>query len=471
MRRRATFGVSVGMAMLLAGCGTATVAAPVLEDNGPDRPGAGGAELVVAPQHLDAPWVLDPMPADLRLTEFSYNPPPSAYPPARTTLYGDPAFPDTLDGPVLLVGSSSGSAVRGGPPNSSEGPRDVDIGDGTGFLVHDGNTTWVALPGGDNDYVAFVVGRGLSDEQLIEAARAADVSTDAATIAASAIPAGLEPLIISSPRDGPYLAVGERLRLASDSATIYVSAVKADPRLAALWGFWADDPGGTMVRGQPGSVGEMHGIGLGDGARGRVWAENGLVLSVVAYGGSDELVDRVVDSLRVGTAAELDAMRLGSITREPKPSEVGCPEGAVLVSAIVDDYRWAFGVGVDPDYPDEGAQSCSALITVDPSDGAGSGSFALAPLGRLSGETSWTDGPPGHPAGTTLGGVAPPGTDRVTILGPDGVSVDAVLSVDGLRPGERLFGQFFPGPSAGVDGPYAITALDAAGMTLATLAL
>ncbi len=411
------------------------------------------------------------MPVDLRLTEFSYNPPARAYPPAMATLYGDPALPDTLDGPVLLVGSSIGSAVRGGPPDSPEGPRDVDIGDGTGFLVHDGNTTWVALPEFDNDYVAFVIGRGLSDEQMVEAAEAADVSTDTATVAPAGIPAGLEPLLVSSPRDGPYLGVGERLRLGTDSATIFVSAVKADPRLAALWGFWADDPGGTLVRGQPGSVGQMDGIGLGQGARGRVWAENGVVLSVIAYGGSDELIDQVVESLRIGTAAELEAMRLASITREPKPHEVGCPPGALIVSAIVDDYRWAFGVGVDPDYPDEGAQSCSALITVDPSDGAGSGSFALAPLGQLSGMTSFADGPPDHPAGTTVGGVAPPGTDRVTILGPDGVSVDAVLSVNGPRPGERLFGQFFPGSSAGVDGPYAITAFDAAGTVLATLTL
>ncbi|MGI8694332.1 MAG: hypothetical protein ACR2JK_15785 [Geodermatophilaceae bacterium] len=289
--------------LVLVACGARPVATPPVADSGPDRPGAGGAALVVDGQALGAPVVLDPVPSGLGVWGVRYNPSDDGYPPQRATLYGDPSFADTLDRAMM-------------PSRRACGRRPA-----------------------------------------------------------------------------------------------WCSRFK---------------PAAAQSR---------------------------------------------TESLRIGTAAELEAMRLASITREPKPHEVGCPPGALIVSAIVDDYRWAFGVGVDPDYPDEGAQSCSALITVDPSDGAGSGSFALPPLGQLSGVMSWTNGPPGHPAGTTVGGVAPPGTDRVTILGPDGVSVDAVLSVNGPRPGERLFGQFFPGSSAGVDGPYAITAFDAADTVLATLTL
>jgi len=84
---------------------------------------------------------------------------------------------------------------------------------------------------------------------------------------------------------------------------------------------------------QPGSVGDMDGIGLGQDARGWVWAEDGMVLSVITYGGSDELVDQVVASLRVGTDAELEAMRLGPVAREPTAEDAGCPPGTPIVSA------------------------------------------------------------------------------------------------------------------------------------------
>lgn len=107
----------------------------------------------------------------------------------------------------------------------------------------------------------------------------ADFSTQTATIAVDAVPPGLEPLIVGSPQDGPFTYnVGERVRH-GDSTTVYLSAVRADPRLSALWGFWADDPSGTMVRG-PARFRRRHGrhrarprrpwLGLGGGRHGPV---------------------------------------------------------------------------------------------------------------------------------------------------------------------------------------------------------
>lgn len=205
---------AVAAALIIVGCSNTIITSAPLRDNGPDRPTAGSDELVVDAQQLDAPLVLDPLPAGLSVLESAYNPPDDGYPPSRATLYGDPTFTDTLDGPVLLVGSSSGSAVIGGPPGSAEDGRPVEVGLADGFLLKEGDRTWVPT---------------------------ADFSTQTATIAVDAVPPGLEPLIVGSPQDGPFTYnVGERVRH-GDSTTVYLSAVRADPRLSALWGFWADD--------------------------------------------------------------------------------------------------------------------------------------------------------------------------------------------------------------------------------------
>lgn len=91
----------------------------------------------------------------------------------------------------------------------------------------------------------------------------------------------------------------------------------------------------------------------------------------------------------------------------------------------------------------------------------------------MSGATFGFGGLPGGGEGdhTIVGGVAPPGTHRVVISGPGDVSLDAVLLRKGPRPCEQLFGQIFagPGPTSGVN--FRITALDAAGATVATLEL
>lgn len=485
LRRSRGFALIASLS-LLAACGTAPTASPPLVENGPARPTAIGDPLEVIAQNLEAPVILDPIPEGLRVQELTYNPLDTGYPLPTTTLYGDPSFADTLDGPVLLVGTSAGSANIGGPPGLPEDGRPVEVGGEQGFLLHHGDRTWVSIPSGESDYVEFAVGRGVSDEDMIRAANGAEIISPVraisdsypATIAVDAIPSGLEPLVTGSPQDGPYTAArGESIRLtggaADASVTVRVFAVRADPRLAALWGFWAGDPGGTLIRGQPGSVGELDGIGLGGEPRGRVWAEDGMVLSVIAYGASEELVDQVVASLRVGTAAELEEMRLGPVAREPAPEDVGCRPGALIVSADEGAFRWAFGLGVDPAFPDLGWMTCSRIINPEGFSGAGSGGFNLAPLGEISAQTVVAAGAPPGSEGTIVGGVAPPGTERVTIAGPYDVVRDAVLLPDGPRPGERLFGQYLlgmPGPT-GISGPFHITAVDVNGAVIATLTL
>lgn len=440
---------------------------------GPARPPAGGEELVVDEQPLEAPVVLDPVPDGLLLTGLSYDPAPQlvanqssgSYEPSRATLYGDPALADSLDGPVLLVGTSSGSATIAGPGYDAPGEQ-VDLGGGrTGRVVRDTDRTWVLVDG--NDYREFVVGRGIDEEDLVAAARTADFASATAALAPDVVPDGLAPLVVGSPQDRPGSGAWEAMTLQGEASYVFVSVVRADPRLAALWGFWLEDATGTLVRGQPGSAGDLQGANVGDpDARGRVWAEDGLVLSVVVTQGPDrgsaapdrdDLLDRVVEALRIGTWAEFEALDGEIRTRPPTAVESPCPSTTGFVSGVQGESRWIFQLQPNP-YSSSGEWSaCSFDLT---SGGGSGGSVSPPPLGELAVSGSGSG---------VVGGVAPPGTARVTVTGADGSTLEAVLAADGPRPGERVWGAYVPLlPPPGGPAPVTVTAYDAAGAVLAS---
>ncbi|MGY1740584.1 MULTISPECIES: hypothetical protein [unclassified Blastococcus] len=449
----------------LTGCGAAARGTdPAARDLGPVRPAAGGAELVVDTQPLEAPVLVDPVPGDLLPTELWYSPPDPGLASGRATLYGDPALADTLDGPVLLVGTSAGSAAIAGPGHDAPAEQ-VDLGGRTGRVVRDADRTWVLVEG--NDSVEFVVGRGIGEDELVAAARGADFGSATATLGPDAVPPGLEPLVAGSPPDGPGAGPGEHVFLVGDSTWISVVAVRADPRLAALWGFWVDDATGTPVRGRPGSAGVLRGTQLGGPeAPGRVWAEDGMVLAAVATldlaGEAGGLLDRVVSGLRVATWAEFEAAREEILERPPTREEVPTlrPDSG-FVSGVDGGVRWSFEL-----YPNPcpGMEDWSATYVDLTSGGGGGGSVLPPPLGEVA----------VHVGGSIVGGVAPPGTARVTVTGPDGSTREAVLSDVGPRPGERVWGAFLPdvtSASTSPTPPYVFwsvtaTAYDAAGTVL-----
>ena len=467
-------------------CGTAACAdggsgAPgSVAAGGPERPAAGGGDLVVDPLPLQAPVVLDPVPDGLLLTGLSYLPPeddleyaesPGDGEPARATLYGDPDLADTLDGPVLLVGTSSGSASIAGPPYDVAGEREVELDGRTARVVPNTDRTWVVFE--SSDYTEFVVGRGVAEEELVAAARGADFGSATTTLAPDAVPEGLEPLVAGGEADRPGSFAGLQLFLQGDSSAISVDVVRADPRLAALWGFWAEDATGTYVRGHPGSAGDLQDANVGDrDARGRIWAEDGMVWSVVVtqYESEDvrprrtrdELLDEVVDDLRVGTWEEFEALDDGLRTRPPTREEAGCgPEGE-FVSGVEGTARWSFQLVPGP-------SDWSTCYLELGSGGGGGGSLVPPPLGELAvsagGGTDIASGT-GH---LIVGGVAPPGTARVTVTAADGRTRDAVLADGGPRPGERVWGTCLPlGPSLTGSPPSTATAYDAAGAVLAS---
>ncbi|SDF73085.1 hypothetical protein SAMN05660662_3146 [Blastococcus aurantiacus] len=470
--------VATLVAVGLTGCSDA--------ERGPGRPPAGGDELVVEALPLEAPVLLDPLPEGMRLMGLSYDPPGSDlvhnqasgdYEPSRATLYGDPDLADTLDGPVLLVGTSSGSASIAGPPYDVPGEREVELGGRTARVVPDSDRTWVVFE--SSDYTEFVVGRGVDEDELVAAARGADFESATATVAPDAVPARLEPLIAGSPQDRPGGSSGEHMFLEGDSSWVAVDVVRADPRLAALWGFWAEDASGTSVRGHPGSAGALQDANVGDrDARGRIWAEDGMVLSVVVTQyedadvrpsrSRDELLDEVVDNLRVGTWEEFEALDGEIRTRPPTPEEVGCGEDRSFVSGVEGDVRWAFSV-----QPGSSGGDGWFFCATELASGSSGGNFLAAPLGELVSSTGGASSRPDGSGDGVVGGVAPPGTTRVTVTTFDGRTLEAQLSADGPRPGERVWGAFVPPvePPPGSPPLLTATAYDAAGVVLDSTAV
>ena len=429
---------------------------------GPARPAAGGDDLVVDALPLEAPVVLDPVPDGLLLTGLGYDPPDDGDETARATLYGDPDLADTLDGPVLFVGTSSGSATIAGPPYDVPGEREVDLDGRTARVVPDTDRTWVVFE--SSDYTEFVVGRGIDEDDLVAAARGADFESATATLAPDAVPARLVPLVAGSEPDRPGAYTGLSMFVQDDSSQVWVNVVRADPRLAALWGFWAEDATGTPVRGHPGSAGDLQDANVGDrDAGGRIWAEDGMVLSVVVtqYEGEgvqprrtrEELLDEVVDNLRMGTWEEFEALDAELRNRPPTREEAACAPGGEFVSGVEGEARWSFQLVSGS----SGWSTCYLDLTA----GSGSGGSLLPPpVGELAVQ--------GYGAGI-VGGVAPPGTTRVTVTAADGSTRNAVLGEAGPRPGERVWGTFIPllRPTPG-SLPFTVTAYDAAGAVLDT---
>lgn len=265
-------------------------------------------------------------------------------------------------------------------------------------------------------------------------------------------------MIAGSPQDGPGSGRGEHMLLVGESCWVRVHVVRADPRLAALWGFWADDATGTLVRGRPGSAGDLRGTAEGGlRAPARVWAEDGMVLAavlVVDKGGDGEmLLDRVVEDLRVGTWAEFQAARHREDERPPTRGEAACGPDGGFVSGVEETVRWSFQVRSGP--------WVWSICYLDLSSGVGGGgSIIPPPLGELAVQ----------PGGSGIvGGVAPPGTARVTVTTPSGHTLEAQLADIGPRPGERVWGTFvLEGLMAPTRPPLTVTAYDAAGVVLAS---
>lgn len=460
--------------LVLAGCSGS--AEPIHEASSSGEPNARPTPLqsplepvdvddvVVAAAPPITPLVLDPVPDGVKvrrvtagaieqpsadLDQFTYS----------ATLYGDPHAADPLGGPVLLIGTSSGSATIAGPRTDVAGthPVDIDIGFGGATFVPDGDRSWVVIPAGYEDYVAFVIGRGVAEEDLVAAARAADFLGAPPTIDAGALPAGLVTLVAGVPGDGPGSWQGEQVEFMVDGVSIHVSVVRADPQLATLWGFWVRSES-DAVDGPSRRSGPMPGTKAGDDAYGVVWAGGGNVVSVVGLEvtlsgrGPDAIgaiVDPIAAALLEGTHAELAAIA-ELVLEPPTPAEINCPTLASMITGRTGDVRWAYAAGPDVEW-DSPLHQCSAVINpidgIQSSDDITHADSELPAVGAIIPGTTagyLTLDRPEHD-GIVRAGIAPPGSARVVITAPDLTSQEALLGGRGPRPGEQLFAAYFPG--------------------------
>lgn len=436
-----------------------------MEEVGPQRPSAVGEPLVVEYGAIGSPVVLDPLPEGFEVDVLSLDEVYSDGFVPEATLYGDPTFDDTLDGRVLLVGDSSGSAYLGGAPRGMPDERQLDIGRLGGWLTHDGARTYVGLEVDEPDYAQFLIGRGLTDEEMIAVAETATFE-GVARVDPGSLPDGMQPLIESGPGDGPF-SYGTRglfMELSGPDARMLVDVVRADPRLAALWGFWTGDPEGTEIGGMPGSDGTLGGTLMYAGERGVVWAEDGLVYAVAGTAGAP--VDAVAAGLRPGTDAEFAATLQTQQDRVVTAEDLGCPPGSGVVSAVAGDMRWAFALG---DGSGRNRNICWNALPLGqfPTGANGGDGFELAALGQISSYETGGNVEAGSPISALIAGVAPPGTTRLVLAPPGRPPVDAVLADGGPRPGEIMWGQWLHGYDNIID-PVLLTAYDEDGNVLDT---
>jgi hypothetical protein len=368
-------------------------------------------------------------------------------PGSRSLLIGDPdREPGPDAGPAIVVGESSGSASIAGPASADGEPvSDLGIADSFDpYVADDGPWTWVVFddaPGCIEDCLDYVAGRGVSDEDLIAVARGTDYGDAGPVVDPGAIPDGMAPLVTAEPSDGMRTTRGAGVSLRSaDGGWMEIQQVEAPAELAALWGFWVDDAGGTTIRGGPGWAGRA-GLTYEGGDEVRVWVEDGTVVAVLGWGVDGDIVDEVVDGLRAGTPDDLVALGGEVVAREPTPGDVMC--GSTVLSGPVGDDRWVVGFDTGGGSGADSLEVCTGLVTPAGPTGGSSAGGTLPPVGSLSAETLQVSG--GPVGGTFVHGVAPPGTATVELVTPDGAAHPLQLSEDGPRDqGERWYATFEP---------------------------
>ena len=267
-----------------------------------------------------------------------------------------------------------------------------------------------------NDYIEFVVGRGIDEDELIAAARGADFGSATATVAPDAVPAGLEPLRRRrARRTGPGPARACRCLQGRRRAAVSVRGARRPAPRGAV---------GILGRGRhrhrgarpPGLRRRHPGRELSDpDARGRVWAEDGMVLSVVVTGGADGTgpgPDGSSTRWSAGCAwargQEFEALDEEIRTRPPTREERAARPGSGLRERRRGASRWAFQLE-----PDELPARASGRLRLRPDRAVNGGGGAVIPRrwaswpSTASVPASWAASPrrgrPGSPS--------PPPTD------------------------------------------------------------
>ena len=390
-----------------------------------------GAEPVVSDALLSEGRVLR-----ASVTRETFSPPAHA-------VYGEPARDDPLDGKMLVVGTafSDGGAVV--PTSETSGFRLVELGNRSVAVGHDRVWTWVTwkLPNCAGTCQGYAAGRGLSQAEVADAARATTADRNAPAVAATAVPAGLAPLLTARLDLADLGAPGAASVSWLWEGTFVGFNVVADARLATLLRFWVDG-GPVEVRGRPGSAGEVARVTFGVDLVARAWSEGGRSLLVVSDRLSFDDFDRFTAGLRVARAGEWEALRsrVLDVSSETLVDQCRAVGPFTAVGRQEGRYRWAVGFGTGPRNQ---FASCHVILTPDRSSLGGSGFTRPAPR-AISVTTTGVSGAT-DPVGLFVVGVAPAGTARVRLDVADGRQLDAELAPTGPAPGERYYATFVEG--------------------------
>ena len=426
-----------------------------------DRDNTGGGALVLGTGMV----VSDALLVDGQVSRATVT--SDRYLPPSHSLYGEPGLSDPLAGRLLAVGSAYEDSVPMVPTAKTSGFRAVDLDGRTAALGRDRVWTWVTwdLPDCTDECQGYTVGRNLSEEEVLVAARGASADRTQPAIATAALPDGMTLLLTGGvDLDGFAMRSAQVVSWTSGGGGL-IFRVAPDEKLALLVRFWIDGRP-TRIRGETGSAGSVAKVGYGGAATtGRAWSEEGRTLVVLGNGLTDREIDRFIAGLRAARAGEWEEVRSRVLDISSEAVMERCydrGEPFVAVGRREGRYRWA--VGFRAGRLNE-SSFCYILLTPDDRSLGSAGDPRPIP-GKLSVGTTGLGGAR-DPVGLFVTGVAPPGTARVQAIHADGRTIDAELADQGPAPGERWFAAFLQGD---IRIKPTIVALDDAGVELDRLA-
>ncbi|MFC4012025.1 hypothetical protein ACFOY2_32660 [Nonomuraea purpurea] len=259
-------------------------------------------------------------------------------------VYGRPG--DVLHGRLVSALYHASAEWAGAQPHGGRplrgGPAEAEIG---GTAPHRW-ITWPVRPFGATEPVFYgVLGRGLSDGELIRAANALVQNGPRPTIGSEGVPRDLRPLASGgmglwemSPTAGTTLTWSDR----RSGAKLALTLVRHTPRTEALMG--ALSPGTPrLMRGVPGAAGPPPFAESYDRTpTARVWREKDTLAVLHAEGVPEEDVDALVKSLREVNARGLARIR-ATVTAYPARKLLD-PGLRLAASGRTATGVWAMGV-------------------------------------------------------------------------------------------------------------------------------
>ena len=423
--------------------------------------GGGGAALepitetgTVSVPHR--PIIVSKLPSGWSVSEVTIDE-PDRMPNMMQTLYLAPGS-TAEDGPALAVGVNGaeyGYTLCSGGTGAVSGASGAMA---SALMQKSGDLIDVSGPidGSDDGNYGFVIGRDLTEDQVLSAARAATfVHGQDATVPQKALPSDFFKL--ASAPVVPNQEFGEVLRLTNADGTQSVSVGAYDGNAAAdqVTDFW-----NTTVATKP------CGEGNAPQRTGRIGST-----SYRVTGHTTAAITGAIESHLVATdQAGLEAFQKKTADLPASALLTGCstPGGSVFVEGHQDTVRWVLAM---PKQPSQSGMSCQIFIVDGHPEGmmAGGGGPAFATNGS-EGITVLGGGSAGLTVGTAnvTGGTVPKAATRVTITDGAGRTTDAVLVDGGNDPNVRYFGGMILPSSIGNNGlTITVVAYDATGAEIA----